>query len=281
MRMNFIKNFWVKLTLPTKLILIVCTIFIAISALGTITYKPVDQEQIVDNSDIINRITNRNNTPASFPISYTSNWNGVISLFPKNNKQLELAYSNTKECFDITEGMAVYYTKDLASLMVINNKNLLKTSLERSNFNEDKDIILGVKNFFSQNIELRSFKTYCNFFAAYLIDEVLNINFNNSDATRSVLGLGTRSAKLDNISKIGLFIYVYSVKDDYLIQLSRSLPGNFIFSDSNWEECKQKNSIDEENKCLKDTYLYDPSMQSKIKTEVDNLMDLFEINYGR
>lgn len=275
MKKNFLKDFWLKLNLSTKVIFLIFFIAIVLSLIGTLTYKPTTTT-VESNSDVINRITNRNVNPLSFPLSYSKEWTGNITLRPIKSNQLDLAYSESTECSGVTKGMPVYYTEDLSSLMVINNPNLLGSDTENTNFAEAVDIITGKKEFFNLNAELQIFKTYCSFFSLYLLDTI-DHTYPNTDYSRSIVGLGLRKGKVESIEKVGLFIYVYGIKDENIIQLSKSMPGNFIFSEGNWNECKTKNSSQEENDCLKAIYTNDSSMQAKIKSEALNLTNLFEL----
>ncbi len=270
------KEFWLKLNLRTKVIFIFFIFVIFLSFVGFANYKPTEPTNTTDNSEFIDKITNLNPI-LSYPVSYTNEWTGRITLVPVRARELEYTASSTTQCTGIIGNMDVYYTPTLDSIMIITNKNLQKTETDLLKFNTAKDIIIGIKDFESSNAELNTFQTYCSYFTLYKIDE-LNNTYVGTDSSRSILGLGLRKEDyVDNISNVGLYIYVYGVKDDNLIQLSRSLQGSFIFSQSNWELCRTKALQKDQNECLSNLYESDLSMRSKIESEALNLISEFKL----
>jgi len=270
-------KFWLKLNIRTKAIVIVFFAVIILSFIGWANYKqpPVITE---DNSKFVDRITNRNPI-LSYPVSYSPNWEGRIMLTPLKIRELEYAASNNETCSGITNSMDVYYTPSFDSVMVINNKNLLKSASEKTSFENAVKIISGRTDFDQLNAELQSFRTYCSFFSLTLIDELEN-KFPNTDFSRSIFGIGLRQGEAESVADLGLYIYVYSIKDDYLIQLSRSLQGSFLFTQENWNLCKAKSLQSEQNACLKNIYSNDLSMVSKVENETNNLIEIFRISDG-
>lgn len=272
------KNFWLKLSMRTKVIFFIFLIVMILSFIGLANPQtPVEQPQ--DNSEFIDRITNRNPI-LSYPVSYSAEWDGTIKLVPARVRELDYATSTTDQCGGITKGMDVYYTDKVDSIMIINNKNLLTTPSEISSFETAFNIINGTNDFDEFNAELQSFRTYCSYFSLYLVDEFQN-EFLTTDYTRSILGIGLRQGTtINEVKGVGLFIYVYAAKDDYLIQISRSLEGSFLFSQANWDTCKSKPLQADQNSCLKTIYLEDPSMASKVESEINNLIKTFELSSG-
>lgn len=232
-----------------------------------------------DNSEFIDRITNRNPI-LSYPVSYSAEWDGIIKLIPSRVRELDYATSSTDQCSGITKGMDVYYTDKVDSIMIINNRNLLTTPSEILNFDVAFNIINKTNNFDEFNAELQAFRTYCSYFSLYLVDEYEN-EFPNTDNTRSILGIGLRQGTtINDIKGVGLFIYVYAAKDDYIIQASRSLEGSFLFSQAHWDTCKTKSLQVDQNACLKEIYFEDSSMANKVESEINNLIKTFELSSG-
>lgn len=272
------KNFWLKLSMRTKVIFFVFVIVMILSFIGLANPQtPVEQPQ--DNSEFIDRITNRNPI-LSYPVSYSAQWDGTIKLVPARVRELDYATSTSDQCGGITKGMDVYYTDQVDSIMIINNRNLLNTQSEFSNFETAFNIINGVNDFDEFNAELQSFRTYCSYFSLFLVDEFEN-DFPATDYSRSILGIGLRQGTtINDVKGVGLYIYVYAAKDDYLIQISRSLEGSFLFTQTNWDSCKAKPLQSDQNSCLKSIYLEDSSMANKVENEINNLIKTFELSSG-
>ncbi|MBE2280679.1 MAG: hypothetical protein IAE91_09825 [Ignavibacteriaceae bacterium] len=272
------KNFWLKLDMRTKVILMFFLFVIFLSFVGWSNYQPPEANSTADNSDYVNSITNRNPI-LSYPISYSNIWSGKIELFPDRVRELDYALSSSDQCGGITRGMDVYYTSEVDSIMVITNKNLATTDIELSNFNSAKEIIAGNADFDKYNAELSAFRTYCSYFSLYKIDE-FEIDYPNTEHSRAILGIGLRQTNVDSINGIGLYIYVYGSKGDYLIQLSRSLQGGFLYNQSNWDTCKSKSLQSDQNECLANIYKNEPSMKSKVESEIQNLINVFALPNG-
>jgi len=270
------KDFWLKLNLGTKVILIFFVFVIILSLIGFANYKPTEAVNSADNSEFINKITNINPI-LSYPVSYSSEWAGRITLVPAKARELEYAVSNTNQCGGIVNNMDVYFTTNVDSVMIITNKNLQTTETEILKYNNAKNVIMGVSDFDKLNAELSTFQTYCSYFTLYKFDELI-APYPSTDSTRSIVGLGLRKQDTtEDIANVGIYVYVYAAKDDNLIQLSRSLQGNFIFSQSNWDMCKSKSLQKDQNECLYQIYSQDLSMKSKIENEVSNLITQFEL----
>lgn len=274
---KIMKNFWTKLNLRTKIMFGFFGFVIILSAIGWLTYKkPESTINTTDNTDFVNKITNRNPI-LSYPVSYSTLWDGKITLLPKNVRDLEYAVSTTDQCSGIVKGMDVYYTTDVVSLMIVTNKNLQISPSEVDNYNSAKDIITGIKNFDNSNAELKTFQTYCSYFSLYKIDE-LNIKYPNTDYSRSIWGIGLRQGSVNNIAQVGIYLNVYAAKDDYLIEVSKSLQGSFLFSQANWDICKTKSLQSDQNMCLAGIYSNDLSLKAKVESEITNLLKTFELS---
>ncbi|MBE0573568.1 hypothetical protein IH575_01555 [Candidatus Dojkabacteria bacterium] len=259
----------------TKVVIGFSIFVVIVTIIGRLNYQP-PQETAEDNSELINRITDRNPSPLSFPASYSQEWIGQITLVPKKSLEFGLEYSNSDQCKGITSNMAVYFTPGLAELMIINNINLLSTEIEFKNFNDAIQIIKGEKDFINQNAELEAFRTYCPYFSLYPVEN-FDVEYVGTEYAKAVFGIGLRQGTIEPINQLSNYVYVYAIKEDNIILLSKTLAGDFIFSQSDWDSCKDKSLQTTQNECLKQIYLSDASMKSKIKSEVNNLINTFEL----
>jgi len=270
-------EFWLKLNLRTKVILIFFVFVIILSFIGFANYKPSESNTNQDNSEYINKITNINPL-LSYPLSYTSEWTGRINLIPAKVRELEYAVSNNDQCSGIINNMDVYFTNNVDSIMIITNRNLQNSESENLKFENAKSIIEGNKEFDINNAELSTFQTYCSYFTLYKLDE-LSVVYPQTDTSRAVVGLGLRKEdKLDSISSVGVFVYVYAAKDDNLIQLSKSLTGDSVFTQSNWDSCKDRSLQKDQNECMQRIYNQDLSIKSKLESEALSLVNQFELS---
>lgn len=272
--MKSVIQFWSKLNLVAQVVFIFFVITIVLSIIGFANYVPPQPNTQEDNSELINRITNKNPV-LSYPVSYSPIWEGSISVVPNRVRELDYVRSSTEECLGIVENMDVYFTPNLNSLMVITNFNLQLTSDQQDKFNLARQLIKGELEFNKVNVELETFRTYCSFFTLQPVSD-LAVDIENVDSAKAIFGIGLRQDTPKRLEEVGLYLYIYAAKDDYLIQMSKSLRGDFLFSQSNWESCNRFTLQSDLYNCLKNIYSRDLSMQPKLEQELKILVDLFK-----
>lgn len=268
------KNFWLNLNMITKVIFVFILITIFVTFIGWLNYRPSDNTQIpvVDNSQFINRLTSR----LSYPQSYSVDGKTPTLVIPLNLNELEFSVSDNPNCGGINPNMNVFYSKDVSSLMVVTNPDIVVTESQLQDYNIALETISGKRDFNILDSELKTFRTYCKFFTLNKIANI-DVEYKNTNYTKSILGFSNREENIADITSVPMYIYVYAIKDDNLIQLSRSLRASFIFSANNWNQCKSKSLQSDQNKCLEEIYKNDASMQGKILDEAKDLILLFEI----
>src|SRR5260221_3853424 len=192
----------------TKVVLAVVIVMLVVAAIGKASYNSMQNQQ--SNVDTVKRVISRDITAVSYPASYAKTWNGSITLFPKNYSTLSNQLSTNKDCSDITSGMNVYYTDDYSKLMIITNKDLYAIS---SDFENVRRIVYYQGDFTDNNGELALFKTYCGKFTLTLFAE-LGVKYPNTNASRTVVGIGSLNNMPDKIANVAIYIYIYAAKDD-------------------------------------------------------------------
>lgn len=267
-----------KINRSTKIVFLVIGIILILNLFALLFNRgSAVTENATNNSDVINEITNRTSDDyfdaLSYPVDLNS-WNGKVLLRPKNFLTLQ-TYESVNEGCGLVENMKVYYSSNLKDILIVSNKNLQKNQEQRRAF-EDAAAIITTGEFPDDNAELTTFKNYCSS-ANLNIVTILPNKIENFDSTQVVLGVLNGKNRFSNsLDDVGVYIYVYGKKNDYLTFFARSYFAKDFISESSFQQCKDAKLDDRD--CIKRFYDRDASIRSKIESEVSNILSTYSFN---
>lgn len=264
-----------KLNKFTKFIFISLGLILLINLILLLSNQGNTTENVIENnSELINSLTNSTSddylNTLSYPKDY-STWNGNVVLLPTNILQLD-SYNSLSESCGLVEGMKVMYSLNLKDLAIVTNRNLIKTQIQRDDYTNAEATISG-EEFPNGNAELATFKNYCSSLIMDIIAES-DKSFDNFDSSRIIFGAlngkNRFSTKLDNI---GVYIYAYAKKGDYLVLISRSFYAEEFITQDSFVQCKDEKLDD--YSCVKKFYDKDASIRNKVDSEITNILETY------